>query len=88
MQSQAEACLLTVANCFSGKANCSKASKAEIDILLEALKQKESAVRDAALRTLTIIVDCLPTLETDTVFALKLNKSIWIAKFDEVKENW
>ncbi|XP_045475078.1 eIF-2-alpha kinase activator GCN1 [Harmonia axyridis] len=87
VQSQAEACLLDVAKCLSGKEDCSEASKAEIDVLLEALQRPEPVVRDAALRALTILIDCLPTFESDSSYALKLNKRVWIAKFDEMKEN-
>lgn len=88
VQSQAEACLLDIAKCLSGAPDCSDASKAEIDVLLEALQYEKGVVRDAALRALTIIVDCLPNLETESEYALKLNKRIWIAKFDKIKENW
>ncbi|KAK9878672.1 hypothetical protein WA026_023121 [Henosepilachna vigintioctopunctata] len=87
VQSQAEACLLDVAKCLSGKEGSTEATKSEIDVLLEGLQAVKSVVRDSALRALTIIVDCLPTFETDYEYALKLNKRIWIAKFDVIEEN-
>ncbi|KAL3270236.1 hypothetical protein HHI36_009292 [Cryptolaemus montrouzieri] len=87
VQSQAEACLLDVARCLSGREGCSEASMVEIDVLLDSLQEPQSVVRDSALRALTIIVDCLPTFEKDYEYALKLNKRIWIAKFDVMKEN-
>ncbi|KAJ8966633.1 hypothetical protein NQ314_003400 [Rhamnusium bicolor] len=87
VQSQCEACLLEVAGCISGQPGCAKATAAEIDVLLGALQSPTGVVRDAALRGLTIIVSSLPTYDTNYEYALKVNKRIWIARFDENEEN-
>lgn len=87
MQSQAEACLLAVAGCASGGEGCAKASTNEIAVLLGALQSPEVVVRDAVLRSLTIVASNLPTYDTDYEFALNVSKRIWIARFDENEEN-
>ncbi|KYB24626.1 Translational activator GCN1-like Protein [Tribolium castaneum] len=56
VQSQAEACLLDVARCASGDPGCTKATMDEIDVLLTGLQNPAVVVRDAALRSLTIIL--------------------------------
>ncbi|CAH0556041.1 unnamed protein product [Brassicogethes aeneus] len=86
-QSQCEACLLEVASCVSGNEGCAKVTIKEIDVLLTALQSPSAVVRDAALRCLVIVSSALPTYETDYQYALKVNKRIWIAKFDENEEN-
>ncbi|CAG9759746.1 unnamed protein product [Ceutorhynchus assimilis] len=87
IQAQSEACLLDIAYSVSGKPGCTRASLEEIDVLLTALQSAISVVRDAALRALIIIVSSLPSFKTDYEYALKLNKRILIAKFDDVEEN-
>ncbi|XP_044271833.1 eIF-2-alpha kinase activator GCN1 [Tribolium madens] len=87
VQSQAEACLLDVARCASGDPGCAKATMDEIDVLLTGLQNPAVVVRDAALRSLTIIVSSLPNYESDYDYAMKISKRIWIAKFDENEEN-
>ncbi|XP_030761834.1 eIF-2-alpha kinase activator GCN1 isoform X2 [Sitophilus oryzae] len=87
VQAQSEACLLEVARALSGEAGCVIASLDEIDVLLTALQNPTSVVRDAALRALIIMVSCLPNFDSDYEYTLKLNKRIWIAKFDETEEN-
>ncbi|RZC38970.1 translational activator GCN1-like, partial [Asbolus verrucosus] len=87
IQSQAEACLLDVAACASGEVGCAKATLSEIDVLLGGLQNPAVVVRDAALRSLTIIFSSLPTYESDHDYAMKVSKRIWVAKFDENEEN-
>ncbi|CAG9865117.1 unnamed protein product [Phyllotreta striolata] len=87
IQSQCEACLLEVATCVSGNAGCAKASYSEIDVLLGALQSPAAVVRDAALRSLDIIANCLPTIYTDCDYAMEVYKRVWIARFDENEEN-
>lgn len=87
VQSQCEACLLEVANCVSGQPGCALATTDEIDVLLTALQSPIAVVRDAALRGLTIIVSSLPSYDNNYDYALKVNKRIWIERFDENEEN-
>ncbi|XP_066249177.1 stalled ribosome sensor GCN1 [Euwallacea similis] len=87
IQAQSEACLLDIAQSVSGKEGCATATFEEIDVLLTALQNRITVVRDAALRALIIMVSCLPNFETDYQYGLKLNKRIWIARFDENEEN-
>lgn len=72
---------------MSGQPGCATATKNEIDVLLTALQSPSSVLRDAALRGLIIVNQSLPTYETDYDYAIRLNKRIWIAKFDENEEN-
>lgn len=87
VQSQCEACLLEVANSMSGQPGCAIATNEEIDVLLTALQSPSVVLRDSALRGLTTIRKSLPTFETDYEYALRLNKRIWIAKYDENEDN-
>ncbi|KAH1001345.1 eIF-2-alpha kinase activator GCN1-like isoform X2 [Dendroctonus ponderosae] len=87
VQAQSEACLLDIANSVSGNPGCAKATLDEIDVLLSALQSKVDVGRDAALRALLIIVSSLPTFEDDYEYALRLNKRVWISRFDQVHEN-
>ncbi|XP_060530072.1 stalled ribosome sensor GCN1 [Cylas formicarius] len=87
VQSQCEACFLEVAGCVSGEPGCAEATLDEIDILLAALQSHTAVVRDAALRGLLAVRSCLPNLERDYEYALKLYKRVWIARFDENEEN-
>lgn len=87
VQAQSEACLLDIARSVSGKQGCGIAILDEVDVLLTALQSSISVARDAALRALIIVAGCLPRFEMDYKYALKLNKRIWIARFDDVDEN-
>lgn len=86
IQSQCENCLLEVAAAVSGDIGCAKATTSEIDVLLAALQSPIVVVRDAALRSLTIIVSSLNEIH-DNDYKSKINKRIWIIKFDENEEN-
>jgi HEAT repeat protein len=78
---------LDVATCASGDPGCAKASINEIEVLLGGLQNPAVVVRDAALRSLTIVVSSLPSYETDYDYAKEVSKRIWIAKFDENEDN-
>lgn len=79
--------MLDIARSVSGNLGCAQATLEEIDVLLTAIQSAIVVVRDAALRALIIIVSSLPSFESDYEYALKLNKRIWIAKFDNNDEN-
>lgn len=78
--------MLDVAACVSGKENCGVATMEEIEVLIGALKNPSPVVRDAGLRGLSAIVDCFPTYENDYGNALRVNKYIWITRFDVNEE--
>lgn len=72
---------------MSGNPGCASATADEIDVLLTALQSPITVVRDAALRGLTIIASSLPSYDNNYDYALKVNKRIWVARFDENEEN-
>lgn len=77
---------MEVAAAVSGDVGCAKATTSEIDVLLTGLQSPIVVVRDAALRSLTIIVSSLNDVQ-EIEYKLKINKRIWIVKFDENEEN-
>lgn len=87
VQSNAVAALLEVAKSSSGGEYCAVASKEEIEVLLTALQHNLEAVRDVALRALTIIVKTLPGFEENYNFAMLLTRRFWVAKHDVSEEN-
>lgn len=87
VQTQAVAAVLDVAASSSGNEYCASATKQEIEILLTALQHNLEAVRDVALRALTIIVKTLPTMEENYELGLRLIRRLWIAKHDVLEEN-
>ncbi|XP_031350613.1 eIF-2-alpha kinase activator GCN1-like [Photinus pyralis] len=87
IQSQAVTCLLDVAISASGAKNCSKASVQELEVLLTALQNPKDVVRDSALRGLAYMIQSIPTFDESYDLALKINKRVWIARFDSSEEN-
>lgn len=87
IQSQAGACLLEVAASASGDEGCATASIEEIDVLLGALQNPKSVIRDAALRALFLMRSSIPTITESYEDALRINKRIWVARFDVIEEN-
>ncbi|XP_012272971.1 eIF-2-alpha kinase activator GCN1 [Orussus abietinus] len=87
VQSHAVATLLDVAESGSGAAGAAMATNDEIDSLTGALQNSLPAVRDAALRGLTVIHSAFPSEKEDYDQLLRLTRRIWIAKFDVCEEN-
>lgn len=87
IQTQAVAALLDVAASSSGNDYCASAGRLEIECLLTALQNHLEAVRDVALRALTIIMKALPTLSDDYEFGLRMTRRLWIARHDVSEEN-
>ncbi|KAF7417549.1 hypothetical protein HZH68_000202 [Vespula germanica] len=87
VQSHAVATLLDVAQSGSGQPGTALATSDDIDSLIGALQNALSAVRDAALRGLTVIREAFPSQKEDPVQFLRLTRRIWIARFDVCGEN-
>lgn len=87
IQTQAVAALLDVATSSSGNEYCAYAGRLEIECLLVALQNHLEAVRDVALRALTIIMKTLPTMSDDYEFGLRMTRRLWIARHDVSEEN-
>lgn len=87
VQSQAVSALLYVAKSSSGAEYVAKGDPAQIQILLNALQSNLDAVRDVALRALTIMVKAFPRINDDYEFCLELLRRLWIAKHDISDEN-
>lgn len=66
---------------------CYPACIDEIDALLEALQSSTEVVRDAALRSLSLMISSIPSFDENYNDALRISKRIWIAKFDVSGEN-
>ena len=56
-----------VCRCGSGEKDCDIASAEEIEILLIALTSPAESVRDASLRSLTVLKGSFPTAKGDPV---------------------
>lgn len=87
VQQQAVSALLEVSKSVSGDIGCTNATPDQIDTLLSALRRSSPSIRDAALRSLQILVRMLPTKMTNPEQYLKLTRRIWVAKHDIVTEN-
>ena len=86
IQSHVVATILDVANSGSGAEGCALATSDEIDSLLGALQNDVTAVRDAALRALTIVKSAFPKEQENYEQFLRLTRRIWVAKFDTSDE--
>uniref|UniRef100_A0AAG5CZ96 TOG domain-containing protein n=1 Tax=Anopheles atroparvus TaxID=41427 RepID=A0AAG5CZ96_ANOAO len=82
VQTQAVAALLDVAESSSGREYTARADHREIESLLGALQDELDAVRDVALRALTIMIDVLPSIADDYELGLRLTRRLWVAKHD------
>ncbi|KAI4488580.1 hypothetical protein M0802_011470 [Mischocyttarus mexicanus] len=87
VQSHAVATLLDVAQSGSGQPGTALATSDDIDSLIGALQNALPAVRDAALRGLTVIRQAFPSQKEDPEQLLRLTRRIWIARFDVCEEN-
>lgn len=86
-QTHAVATLLDVAQASKATEGVEMSTSEELQSLIGALQNTIPAVRDAALRGLTVIYRSFPTEKTDYDLHLRLTKRIWIAKFDVSEEN-
>lgn len=87
IQSQAVACLLDVArSCGATDEFCAKATEVEWSVLLGALQNPSSSVRDAALRALEFMVATIPTPKESKELCANIVRRVWIAKFDNEED--
>lgn len=87
VQSQAVSALLDVAKSSSGDEYYARGDEAQLQCLLNALQSNLDAVRDVALRALTMMFNVFPTLGESYEFSLELTRRLWIAKHDVSDEN-
>lgn len=59
----------------------------DVTCLLAALQSDHEMVRDAGLRALMKLVDCLPPLFEDPEYAMTVTKRLLVATFDELEQN-
>ncbi|CAB3252124.1 unnamed protein product [Arctia plantaginis] len=59
----------------------------DVTCLLDGLQSPLEVVRDAALRALLCVVECLPSLLEDPEYALTLTKRLLVATFDVSEDN-
>lgn len=87
VQSEAVAALLAVATASSGAPSQASAELAEVEALLGALQHPLVAVRDVALRALTIVSVVLPALASRPEFGARMTRRLWVARHDQAEEN-
>ena len=77
--------LISVCKSASGKPGLAQVTNPELEILFNATKHENQCVRDAALRGLDAVEDCVPTEENELypTFVQRL----WVGKCDPVPEN-
>lgn len=86
IQTQAASAILDVAKSNSGEDFYANGERRDIECLLNALQSNLEVVRDAALRSLTIMINIILEFE-DGEFNLYLKQRLWIAKHDISEEN-
>lgn len=88
VQTEAVAALLNVAHSSSAAKYQATADLQEIEALLVALQHPHEAVRDVALRALTIMVAVLAPLAAERVeFGVRMTRRLWVAKHDPAEDN-
>ncbi|KAM7361540.1 lethal (3) 80Fj [Cochliomyia hominivorax] len=88
VQNQAVAAILEVAKSSSGDDYCALATQNEIHVFLDALENGQEAIRDVALRVLTILSNSIYIeSQKDIDFSKKLTRRLWLAKFDISNNN-
>ncbi|XP_059612340.1 stalled ribosome sensor GCN1 [Phlebotomus argentipes] len=87
VQTQAVAALLDVAEATSGREYCALPTKAELELLLQAIESNLESIRDVALRALLILVKTFPSFKNDSDLHRHLICRLWIAKHDISDDN-
>lgn len=88
VQTEAVAAVLNVATSSSAAKFQATADLQEIEALLAALQHPLEAVRDVALRALTIVVAVLPALAAERAeFGGRMTRRLWVAKHDLAEDN-
>jgi hypothetical protein len=82
VQNQSIAAFLDCSNAISGQSRRSVATRNEIEFILSMLESDLEIVRDAAVRSLNIIVDSLPTIHDDYEIGLFIVRRAFIVKHD------
>ncbi|XP_043189397.1 eIF-2-alpha kinase activator GCN1-like isoform X4 [Amphibalanus amphitrite] len=85
VQQKACGALLELAAAAAGEEGCAVAGRAEVQVLLDALRSPVDSVRDAALRSLDVLADVLDCLEGSDLSAV-LAERVFLARFDVSEE--
>lgn len=87
VQTEAVAAVLGVATSSSGLPYQATAGLQEVEVFLTALQHPLEAVRDVALRSLSIMIQVFPAVSDREEFRVCMTRRLWVAKHDHSEQN-